>query len=60
MQISSGDEVALDRPTTRHGYLAGTHMRDVNAILDSNYLNRDQALAESAIFKLEKRTKTPN
>jgi hypothetical protein len=32
----------------------------VRAILDSHYLNRDLALGESAIRKLEKGTKTPN
>jgi hypothetical protein len=32
----------------------------VGAILDAHYLNRDPALAESAIKKLEMRTKTPN
>ena len=40
--------------------ITGHSMRDVNAILDSNYLNLDQALAEAAIFKLEKRTRIPN
>jgi hypothetical protein len=30
------------------------------AILDTHYLARDPALGESAITKLEKRTKTPN
>ncbi len=35
-------------------------MRDVRAILDANYLHRDPELAESAIRKLERRTKTPN
>jgi hypothetical protein len=32
----------------------------VAAILDSNYLDRDPALAESAIHKLEKGMKAPN
>jgi integrase len=40
--------------------LTGHSMRDVRAILDANYLHRDPALAESAIHKLERRTKTPN
>jgi integrase len=40
--------------------LTGPSMRDVRAILDANYLHRDPALAESAIRKLERRTKTPN
>jgi hypothetical protein len=35
-------------------------LRDVRSILDSNYLQRDPALAESAIRKLERRTKTPD
>jgi hypothetical protein len=33
---------------------------DVGAILDMHYLNRDPALAQSAIRKLEKGTKTSN
>jgi integrase len=40
--------------------LTGHSLRDVHAILDAHYLNRDPALAESAIRKLEKGTKTPN
>jgi integrase len=40
--------------------LTGHSLRDVGAILDAHYLNRDPALAESAIRKLEMRTKTPN
>lgn len=40
--------------------ITGHSLRDVGAILDSNYLNRDPALAEDAIRKLEGRTKTPN
>jgi integrase len=40
--------------------LTGHSLRDVGAILDAHYLNRDPALAESAIRKLELRTKTPN
>jgi integrase len=38
----------------------GHSTRDVRSILDANYLHRDPALAESAIRKLERRTKTPN
>jgi integrase len=38
----------------------GHSLRDVHAILDAHYLNRDPALAESAVRKLESRTKTPN
>ncbi|PIO43471.1 hypothetical protein B5P45_18415 [Phyllobacterium zundukense] len=38
----------------------GHSLRDVNAILDSNYLNRDPELGESAIRKLEKRTRIPD
>jgi len=34
-------------------------MRSVRAILDTHYLARDPALAESAITKLEQRTKLP-
>jgi len=36
--------------------LTGHSLRDVHAILDSNYLRRDPSLAASAIRKLEKRT----
>jgi integrase len=40
--------------------ITGHSLRDVRAILDSNYLHRDAELGESAIRKLEARTKTPN
>lgn len=40
--------------------ITGHSLRDVGAILDSHYLKRDSGLAESAIRKLETRTKTPN
>jgi integrase len=40
--------------------LTGHTLRDVRSILDANYLQRDPALAESAIRKLETRTKTPD
>lgn len=40
--------------------ITGHSLRDVGSILDSHYLSRDQGLAESAIRKLETRTKTPN
>jgi integrase len=40
--------------------ITGHSLRDVRTILDSNYLSRDPALGESAIRKLETRTKTPN
>jgi len=40
--------------------ITGHSLRDVAAILDSNYLNRDPAMAEDATRKLEGRTKTPN
>ena len=40
--------------------ITGLSLRSVCAILDIHYLNRDPALAESAIRKLERRTKTPN
>jgi integrase len=33
--------------------ITGHSLRDVNSILDSNYLSRDPALGESAIRKLE-------
>jgi integrase len=38
--------------------LTGHSLRDVRSILDSHYLHRDPALAESAIRKLESRHKT--
>ena len=38
----------------------GHSLRSVRAIIDTHYLNRDPVLAESAIRKLETRTKTPN
>lgn len=40
--------------------ITGHSLRDVSAILDSHYLNRDPRLAESAIRKLERRTESPN
>jgi integrase len=40
--------------------LTGHRLRDVRSILDANYLHRDPALAESAIRKLETRTKSPD
>jgi integrase len=40
--------------------ITGHSLRDVNAILDSNYLNCDPALGESAIRKLETGTKIPD
>jgi hypothetical protein len=40
--------------------ITGHSLKDVRSILDAHYLHRDPALAESAIRKLEKRTKTPN
>jgi integrase len=39
--------------------ITGHSMRSVRAILDIHYLARDPALAESAITKLEQRTKLP-
>jgi hypothetical protein len=40
--------------------ITGRSLRDVRTILDSHYLHRDPALAESAIRKLEKRTNSPD
>jgi integrase len=40
--------------------ITGHSLRDVRSILDANYLHRDPALAENAIAKLEKGTKSPN
>jgi integrase len=39
--------------------ITGHSLRSVRALLDTHYLNRDPALGESAIRKLEQRTKTP-
>ena len=40
--------------------ITGHSLRDVGTILDSNYLDRDPAMAASAIRKLEKGTKSSN
>ena len=40
--------------------ITGLSLRSVCVILDTHYLSRDPALAESAIRKLERRTKTPD
>ena len=40
--------------------ITGHSLRSVRAILDTHYLSRDPALADSAIRKLETRTKFPN
>jgi integrase len=40
--------------------LTGHSLRDVRSILDSHYLHRDPALAQSAIRKLEAGTKSPD
>ena len=40
--------------------ITGHALRSVRAIIDTHYLNRDPALAESAIRKLETGTKAPN
>ena len=40
--------------------LTGHSLRDVRAILEAHYLKRDPRLAESAVRKLESRTKSPN
>ncbi|NOZ32988.1 MAG: tyrosine-type recombinase/integrase, partial [Alphaproteobacteria bacterium] len=40
--------------------LTGHSLRDVQSILDTNYLDRDLAMAESAIKKLEKGTQSSN
>ena len=40
--------------------ITGHSLRSVRAIIDTHYLHRDPALAESAIRKLEKGTKTPD
>ena len=40
--------------------ITGHSLRDVHAILDIHYLDRDPALGENAIRKLERGTKPPN
>ena len=40
--------------------ITGLSLRSVRTILDAHYLHRDPALGDSAISKLEKRTKTPD
>lgn len=40
--------------------ITGHSLADVGAILDTHYLKRDSGLADSAIHKLESRTKSPN
>jgi integrase len=40
--------------------LTGLSLRSVRSILDAHYLHRDLALGDSAIRKLEKRTKAPD
>lgn len=40
--------------------LTGHSLKDVEDILDKHYLSRDQVMAENAIRKLEKRTKSVN
>jgi integrase len=40
--------------------ITGHSLRSVRAILDTHYLSRDPALAESAIRKLERGTKSPD
>jgi integrase len=40
--------------------ITGHSLRSVRTILDTHYLHRDPALAESAIRKLERRTKAPD
>jgi hypothetical protein len=40
--------------------LTGHTLRDVRTLLDSNYLQGDPTLAERAIRKLERGTKTPD
>jgi integrase len=40
--------------------ITGHSLRSVRAIIDTHYLSRDTALGDSAISKLEKRTKAPD
>jgi hypothetical protein len=47
-------------PVPEIASITGHSLKDVEDILDKHYLSRDQALAENAIEKLERRTKTVN
>ena len=40
--------------------ITGHSLKDVSEILDAHYLHHDPALAEAAISKLERRTKSPD
>ncbi len=40
--------------------ITGHSMSDVRTVLDQHYIHRDPELAESAIRKLERRTKSPD
>jgi len=40
--------------------VTGLSLRSVRAIMDTHYLSRDQALGDSAITKLERRTNSPD
>jgi hypothetical protein len=56
----SDEAVKAAEHEVRRRWGAGHALRDVRSVLDAHYLHRDPALAESAIRKLEKGTKTPN
>lgn len=47
-------------PVPEIATITGHSLRDVYAILDSHYLNRDPRMAEEAIRKLETRTRIPD
>lgn len=58
---SEGPRLAIVGCTeTEIATITGHSLVDVRSILDAHYLHRDPALAESAIGKLEKGTKTPD
>jgi hypothetical protein len=40
--------------------ITGHSLRNVGSILDANYLHRDPGLADAAISRLERGTKTPD
>ena len=50
----------LDATEAEIATMTGHALRDVRSILDAHYLHRDPVLAENAIRKLERGTKTPN
>jgi integrase len=58
---TAGTRLALvDCTEAQIAAITGHSLRDVRSILDANYLHRDPALADAAITKLERGTKSPD